>query len=55
MRIWNKHGPSLNQLPMKKTRSAADMYKLWPSRDWFSEGELPFKDWLDFAAQLHEP
>ena len=38
---------------MKKPRSAGDVYSLWPSRDWFKGGELPFTDWIQFAAELH--
>ncbi|CAE7561742.1 unnamed protein product [Symbiodinium sp. CCMP2456] len=46
--LWSRYGQSISQLPMKKPRTAHDVYCLWPSRDWFKEGELPFTDLIQF-------
>jgi len=46
--LWSRYGQSMSQLPMKKPRSASDVYRLWPSCDWFKEGELPFTDHIQF-------
>ena len=48
--FWTKHGLALLQQDIKKPVSAGHMYRLWPSRDWVKEGDLPFTDQLCFAA-----
>jgi len=48
--IWMKHQGLIRQKGVKfnHIRSAGDMYRCWPSKDWFLEGELPFKEYWQF-------
>eukprot|EP00435_Cladocopium_sp_Y103_P007484 s2217_g2.t1 len=48
--LWKKHQGLIRQKGAKfnKIQSAADMYRCWPSKDWFGEGEVPWKEYWDF-------